>query len=455
MKKVLLLNPPGSKKYFRDYYCPCVSKAKYYYHPLDLVYLSGTLNKDFQVSVIDAIAQNLSIQTTQQKIKDINPDYVIFLVSSPSYEEDSQFFTDLKKRLPTTEFIGTGDVYREYKEKSFKLHDFLDTILLDFSTPDILTYLTNKTNGKVIDNIIYKQGKKIINGGEKHGNGVYHVPIPRWDLFPLKAYQFPFSRRGTYATIITDFGCPFHCLFCPMGTMGFKLRDLDTVIAEIKLLKSLGVNELFIRDQTFGVNKKRSFELCQRIIDEKLDISWTCFSRVDVMTKELLQMIKRAGCHTVMYGVESGSDKILKQYNKLTNIKQITKAIKLTKTMGLRTVGTFIIGLPGETKHTIHKTILFAQKLKLDFASFNIATPRFSTHLRNDLLAKGLIDQKQINQEQQQINELSEKEIFSLEKMAIKSFYLRPNYIIHRLLAIRTWYEAREQIKEGWSLLFG
>ena len=154
MKKLLLLNPPGTKKYFRDYYCTCVSKAKYYYHPLDLVYISGRLDKHYELKVIDAIAEELTPENTLKKINEFNPNIIFFLISSPSYEEDVPFLTQLKETRPKTQFIGSGDVYREIREKAFALHPFLDATLLDFSTEDLLRYL--KSPKGVIDNVLYR-----------------------------------------------------------------------------------------------------------------------------------------------------------------------------------------------------------------------------------------------------------------------------------------------------------
>src|SRR3989338_326991 len=259
-KKVLLLNPPGTKKYFRDYFCTCVSKAKYYYHPIDLVYLSGILNKDFEVHVLDAIVEEVSPDEAITRIESIKPDILIFLISSPSYEEDVPFLSELDKRLPETEFIGIGDIYREIKAKAFQLHSFLDAMILDFSTEDVLKYLLGK-KGTVVKNVIYSHNGTIYDGGEKRDYGQFDMPIPRWDLFPLDKYVFPFSVRGKWATMLTDFGCPYTCTFCPMSTVGFKLRKIDTMIDEINLLKGMKVNEFFFRDQTFGVNKKRTYEM--------------------------------------------------------------------------------------------------------------------------------------------------------------------------------------------------
>jgi len=460
MKKLLLLNPPGTKRYFRDYFCTCVSKAKYYYHPIDLVYLSGILNKDFELSVIDAIAEQASQIQTLENIKKINPEIIIFLISSPSYEEDVPFLIELKSRFPSAEFIGIGDVYREIKSKAFPLHPFLDATLMDFSTSDILAYLNGNKDAPV-KNVIFRKGGQIVEGPEKHDYGNFDMPVPRWDLFPLDKYVFPFSIRGKWATMLTDFGCPYTCTFCPMSTVGFKLRKIETVIDEIRLLKKLGINEQFFRDQTFGVNKKRTYEMLDRFINEKLDLSWTCFSRVDVVNEELLKKMKEAGCHTVMFGIETSNEELLIAYKKNIAIKQILDALALCKKVGLKTCGTFIIGLPGETKESILRTIEFSKKIDIDYASFNIATPRFGTSFRKDMLEKNLVDEKIIKMDSAKskpvFNEkedgLSNDEIFGLQRKAIKEFYFRPKYLAKRIFKICSIYEFKEHMKQGISIL--
>ncbi|NES84266.1 MAG: radical SAM protein, partial [Moorea sp. SIO2B7] len=375
-QKVLLLNPPGDKKYFRDYYCTKVSKAHYYYHPVDLVYLSGTISKLCQVAVIDAIAESLTESECLQRVEEINADVILFLISSPSYNLDVPFLSQLKNKLPETTFIGTGDVYREFKSDGFKMHDFLDAILLDFSTEDILDYL-NKGEGEIINNVIYKYKGQIYAGEEIHGHGKFQIDTPRWDLFSINKYKFPFERKSKFASILTDFGCAYSCSFCPISTLGFKLRSVSDVMEEIKLLKSLGVRELFFRDQTFGVNKKRTLELCEAL--KALKMSWTCFTRVDVLNEDIIKPMQEAGCHTIMFGIESADEELLEQYEKNTKQSQMLEAIALCKKYSIETVGTFILGLPGDTKESTLKTLEFAKKLNLDFASFNIAVPRFGT----------------------------------------------------------------------------
>ncbi len=459
MKKILLLNPPGDKIYFRDYYCSKVSKARYYYHPLDLLYLSGRFTKpDFELHIIDAIADKLSVDECISKIRKISPEIILSLIASPSYSNDVSFLKSIKKVLPDSKIIVTGDVCREFKEKIFEALPLVSAALLDFSTDDIVKYLLSPEGSK-FENVIYKHKNKIIAGPEVHGHGVFNVPLPRWDLFHIDRYSFPFSRRKKFATILTDFGCPYKCSFCPVSTLGFKLRPINSIIEELKLLKSYKVNEIFIRDQTFGVNKKRTIELCNKIISENLNISWTCFSRVDVVDSVILKLMKKAGCHTIMFGIETSDEKILKDYEKNISLVQIKNAIKLCKKIRIKSVGTFIFGLPGETRESSLRTINFAKSLDLDYASFNIATPRFGTKLREIALKKGWINEDELTMDSAKSKpiwknqKLSNDEIFRLQRKAIISFYLRPKFIIKKILSIRNFTELAQSFKEAKSLL--
>lgn len=463
-KRVVLLNPPGSRKYFRDYFCTLVSKARYYYHPVDLIYLSGILDRaGWYVECVDAIAEGLTPEQTAARVERCAPDLVVYLIASPSYDEDVPFLTMLKGRVPQATFVGSGDIYRELRERALELHSFCDAVLTDFSTSDLTDWLS-RTEDTLVRNVIYRAADgRILAGEETHGRGAYHLPVPRWDLWPLDRYIFAFARHRRWATVLTDFGCPFSCLFCPMSTTGYKLRDIDTVIDELRLLRSLGIREIFFRDQTFGVDRVRTQELLRRIREEFPGLSWTCWSRVDLVTADFLKSIVEAGCHTIMFGIESSNEDVLKQYKKNTRRQQMEQALRMCEDVGLRTVGTFVIGLPGESKKSILRTIEYARDIPLDFASFNIATPRFGSTFRRLMKEQGAVDLDRMTYDSSKssptwtgdagTDTLSNKEIFRLQQRAIRRFYLRPSYLLRRLRRIRSAYELYAQVREGWDLL--
>jgi len=456
--QILLLNPPGIKMYFRDYYCAKVSKANYYYHPVDLVYLSGTLAEFGEVFVIDAIAENISTEICTKQITNLKPNVIVFLSSAPSYAEDMTFIGGLKKTLPYCKIIATGDIFRDFRENALTENPFLDAILLDFSTDDILTYLKNPSN-EIIPNIIYRTSNKIIGGKEKHGNGEWDVPLPLWENFNLKAYHFPFAQRKPFASILTDFGCPYSCDFCPVSTLGFKLRPVTDVISELKILNSLGVKELYIRDQTFGANKTRTHQLLDAICDSDFKFSFTVLSRTDVLDDALLNKMKKTGCHTVMIGIESANDEILQKHKKAIKTSETYHAIKKIKKAGIKVGGFFMLGFPGETEESIIKTSKLACELPLDFASFNIVSPRFGTTFRNNAIDAGLIDSENFEAESSESmpiwkhQKISNKTLLSLKRKAVRKFYLRPKYIIRRISSVSTIYEVTNLVKEGITII--
>lgn len=453
MHKVVLLNPPGDKKYIRDYFCAKIAKSFYYYHPIDLLYLSGTLSQHHDVRFIDAIAARLSDDAVMARLVAEKPDWIIFLTAGISFDRDMRVMATMAASLPATRFIGTGDIYREIGARGLSEHPWLDAILLDFSTQDILTYLAGRP-AEPIPNIICRgEGGQLLDGKEVHGHGKFHIPMPRWDLVELRRYAFPFARRREFASMLTDFGCAFKCTFCPLSTVGFKLRDLAEVERELVTLKKLGVNEIYFRDQTFGVNKKRTAELCD--ILARLDFGWTCFTRTDVLDEELVGHMKRGGCHTVMFGIESVNAELLRAYKKNTNADQASRAIRLCKKNGLDVVGFFIIGLPGDTLESVEATIDFACTSGIDFVSFNMAVPRLGSSLRREALDSGIADAEDRAPDSShgtpswKNQTLDNSEIVRLQKRAFRRFYLRPRYLIKRVLGIRTLHQFHNMAREG------
>ena len=162
MTKVLFLNPPWKQKYLREYYCPKISKARFYYPAVDLIYMTGRFFKSwYDVKYLDSIAENKDSNSTIDYIINLKPNIVYFLTSSPSFLEDKNFILKLISKYPSAKYIWTWDIFRELKEKSFEIIEWLDAINLNFSSWNIINYLKNP-NWNVLENIIYKHNNDII-----------------------------------------------------------------------------------------------------------------------------------------------------------------------------------------------------------------------------------------------------------------------------------------------------
>lgn len=454
--RVLLLNPPGVKTYIRDYYCSKISKTNYLFEPVDLLMLSGTLSSRHDLRVIDAIAEALSPEECRNEIDSWGPDVIVSLIGAVSLHEDLLFLKGIA--VGRRRIIVSGDVMLEEPASLFERYPFIDGAILDFTSSEILDYLDGNCDD--LQMMVFRRGGKTIHPeGGRAVNQQILIPAPRHDLFNATGYRFPFVRNSRFATVLTDYGCPFSCSFCIMSTLGYRYRSVDSVAEELRSLVSLGKREIFFIDQTFGIHRKRALELCELLSSNGFRFGWVCYGRVDLVDRELLLAMKGAGCHTIIFGVESASEEILKAYRKGYTKDQIRTAFKLCRESGIRTVATFVIGLPEETLETASETIDFLKELDCDYASFNVAVPRVGTALRRNAVSEGLIDSAEMVMDQSGVTiamptrTLDRDTVKRLRTEAIRSFYLRPGYLWRRLVSIRSWYELREQISEGMVLV--
>ncbi len=466
MAKILLLNPPGDKIYIRSNYCSKISKTRFVHEPVDLLMLSGIIAENFEIKILDAIAECMNFEDTYKYIKSFNPKAIITLVGSASWKNDTNFLSQLRKNKPDIIIAVSGDEVMESPAFQLSQINFLDAIITDYTSSDIISYLKWIVEGKnfpgELSGLVYKKDKEIIKERDKENIvKIFSIPISRHEMFPLDKYKYPFTRRKPFVQMMTDYGCPYHCAFCIFGYGIYKIRDNENVLNEMRKLKQNGIKEIIFGDQTFGVNRVRINELCNRMIDEKFNFTWSCYSRVDIVDEDLLKLFKKAGCHTIIFGVESGSDNILKRYNKGFNIAQIKETFARAKKIGIKRAATFIIGLPGETEEDCNQTISLAIELDADYASFNTAVPRKRTKLRSEAIAKHYIDDNLEEMDQSgtyivlESENLSREKILELHRKAVKTFYLRPSYIFNRLLKIHSWHETCNLFAEGFNLLSG
>lgn len=452
--RVLLLNPPSERVVIRDYFCSKTTKSNYLFQPIDLVVLSGWLADEHEVSVLDCIAEALSPTVALQRIKQLDPQVIVSLVGSVSWREDRAFLRALgsdRRRI-----IGIGDVLHEAPEQRLAEEAWLEAILDDFACDSLVRYLAGERSGLVGMSI--READDTITTLPPDRVKRYRVPRPRHELFGTHGYRFSFARRAPFATLLTDYGCPYPCSFCVISTIPFRTRDVADVLEEVDHLRGRGVRELFFMDQTFGVRRERALELCAAFADRG-DLSWTAYTRPDLADDELLGAMRAGGCHTVMMGVESADDALLEEYRKGYRASEIAVAFTRARRHKLRTVGTFIIGLPEETESSLRATLQLAIALDMDFLSLNVAVPRFGTPFRARAIELGLANERELVMDQGGAEAflptltLDRVRMLELKRSMVRQYYLRPGYLLRRLFAVRTWHELKGQVREGVALL--
>ncbi|HAW51128.1 MAG TPA: hypothetical protein DCX54_02195 [Flavobacteriales bacterium] len=418
---------------------------------------SGILAEDYQLDFIDAVRDRLSTSATVKQVEKINPDIIFFLAGAVCYQTDLDFIKCLAK--PDRIMVGSGDIFLADPKNWLEKYPFINALSMDFTNHDIKHYLQGRY--EKIERMAYRlpgTGEIFAINSEKP-NTQLEVGVPQQQLFIHPSYRFPFARHPKFTIFLTDFGCPFSCSFCVMSSLPYRFRNNTEALKELQLLHSLGVRELFWLNQTFGIKRDDTLQLLTEMAQFTPRFSWTTFCRPDQLDDQLLSKMKEAGCHTVIIGVESGSDKILKMYNKGYTATQVRAAFDLCRTHKIQTVGTFVLGLPGETVETIKATSRLARKIGCDFASFHTAVPRAGTELRANAIASGDIDGADFLMDQagsyiaMTPKDLDPETLMALKRKAVLGFYLRPGYLLKQLFKPRSWYELNNVIHQGASLI--
>jgi len=456
-RKVLLLNPPGDRLYIRDQFCSHVSKGTYYWQPLDLLMIAARLHDSgYQLAVVDAIAERLAPEETQRRIEAFAPEAIVFLTGSDSFPEDIAFIEEAKRRgVPTA--IGIGDILREKGEALMVRHPALDACMTDFVTHGLSEFLEGRRDRA--ENMTVRDGsaiKKIAAGPKPR---FFTIPAPPYHLFPLDRYRMPYNRYHPYATVITSTWCPFGCSYCPFARTPYRLREPEDVLRNLAAIHAMGIRQVHIADWTFAVDRRQATAIVQGILAADFGFTWSCLSRVDLMSRELMELMKRAGCDLIEFGVESGNQAILDRYDKGTTIEEIRRTFGWARELELDTLATCVLGLPGDTPETMQQTLDLALEIEPTFCSFNAASPRMGTGLRHEMIEAGIIEDRDeaILDSSRSLpvfstDQLAASEVERFRRRAIRSFYLRPSYLARRLRRVASLVELQNHLGNGLSL---
>lgn len=457
MKKILLLNPPASVRYIRDFYCSFSSKAHYYWPPQDLLALSGILSKKYEVEVLDAISSNLNEEACYKMIMDSTASAVIFTTGQASLEKDARFIERIK-RNKDIKVIGSCSVFRFIGRETMEKFPFLDALLTDFTEKGIIDYLNGRYEN--CEYIIYRKGDDIYIPPKNQDND-FSIGIPLHEQFISKSNRMPIFGDSRFSIVVTSVGCIFRCGFCVAGTVRLRKRSLKEIYEELEYIQSLGIQRVFFVDPLFTADKNRVMDFCNELLNKGLKIKWACNAHAATLQDEgLLKLMQESGCCALLIGIESVNQGVLERYNKCTNIEQIKEAFRLCRKFKIKTLAYFIIGLGGDSVDSVQRTIKFAKDIKCDYASFGYATPDIGTDLRKESLSEGWVINPGIDAQLDpslepalKTNQLSDIEAKKLFRTAYRKFYLRPSYILKKILEIRSLQDFKYLFEGGCILL--
>jgi radical SAM superfamily enzyme YgiQ (UPF0313 family) len=330
--------------------------------------------------------------------------------------------------------------------------------------------------GDPIAGITYRNGDGVIistpNRPPLSAPQLDALPLPAWHLFKLDRYTNlqPTMDQvgGPSLPILTSRGCPYRCSYCSqIGPRLWRARSVDSVVAEWRwLVQEQGAAEIGVLDDSFNINRKRVLDICGRLVDEGLNhVPWIMINgiRANLADAELLGAMKRAGCLRVAFGVESGNQAILDSVvDKHLTLDQVRAAFKAARTVGMETIGFFIIGMPGETEETMDDTIRFACELDPLVANFSIATPFPGTDMYEMVKARGRILAETWDdfvffegKARFEMPGLPAELVERKWKEAYRRFYLRPKRIARTLARKETWLRLPRTVRMAWQTVVG
>ena len=391
--RTLFLNPPSFEGFDggAGSRWPAAREIESYWYPVWLCYPAGLIPDS---KVLDAPPHKVSIEQTVAMANDF--ELLVLFTSTPGFTVDVRIAEMMKDLNPKLKVAFVGPPVTIEPEKSLRASKAIDFVVKkEFDYP-----IRDFAMGKPLEEIPSVVFRK--NGGFQ--NNPDAPVIEDLDALPwvskvykrdldFRRYNVPFLLNP-YISFYTTRGCPAQCTFClwPQTHSGhrWRLRSSDDVYNECKwVLENFpGLKEIFFDDDTFNYQKARTIELCSKL--KKLNFTWSCTSRVTT-DYDTLKAMKDAGCRLLIVGYESGDQQILKNIKKGATIDMARRFTANCKKLGITIHGDFIVGLPGETRETIRKSIDFAKELDVETIQVSLGHPFPGTEFYDHVKKNGLI----------------------------------------------------------------
>lgn len=438
--KVLFVNPPqtASKYKFMGVIAP----------PLGIAYMAGVLQENnIDVEILDASAEDMDFKDVEKELLKRKPDLVALTALTPTIGRALETAQVVKETLPDS-IVVMGGYHPTFNFIETLEDENVDIVIRgegEYIMLNLVQALENQSSLHDVKGIVFedKNSKEIVVNPEAPLiQDLDELPFPALNLLPMKKYRL-LDMDTHMTTMITTRGCPMQCSFCSSAAMhGKKIRErsIENIVDEIEYLKTnYDIDTIAFMDDTFTLKKRKVMAICDEILKRNIEIMWGCTSRVDTLDEKLLKKMKEAGCITIFIGVESADQQQLDNMCKNTTIAKIENAFKIARKLKIRTIASVALGMPGDTKEIINKTVKFVHKLKPNYAIYSLATPYPGTRFYKEAFEKNLIKIKDWSKYTLitpilETIDCSLNDMRKIQAKAFMKFYLRPHYIIRQFL---------------------
>lgn len=452
-------------------------------HPINLAFLGAIVRKaGFLPYIYDFEIEGDDENRFFRYIIDKKIDIIGFSCTTPQIKFAHDMSVKIKKIKRDIICIVGGahisaipvDTFKEFHNFDVGFVGEADNSLIDF-----LSRLSKNEKYYDVNGIIYKVGDEIVWNQNLDRIKELVDFFPARDLLDIKRYlqinKFKnVAAPGVYkpninaTQLILSRGCMFKCIFCSnvanfndkINLPRIVVRNIESIKEEILDCKYRhSINHFSVQDELFPANRELLYEFCK--IMEQEGLTFNCNSRTDLLKQEDYYYMKKAGCLQIGFGVESGSDRIMKLINKGQSLDKIANAFDMARRAGIRTVGYFLIGShPEETEDDIVKTIKFIKYIKPDLITCTLAVPYPGTQLRSILEEKGLIFTNDWEKYAYYSSNpvwrtvyFNSDELLKMQYRVLKSFYISSNYIARRLKLLSSPSELAMLIEGGLRMI--
>jgi anaerobic magnesium-protoporphyrin IX monomethyl ester cyclase len=447
--KILFINPPYTN-------LAGINESAGHMMPLCFGYLAAYLRErinGIKFKICDAEAKGANFDDIKKTIKNFDPDVVAITSPTPAIRYVYKI-VEMAKQVKKDAYIVLGGIHPTVMmHRTMQECELIDFIVVGEGEETFYQLIKSLNDKKMahhqINGLCFRIDGKIISTPHRGLiPDLNTIPFPARDLYDLELYRSAPTKKVSdenATPILTSRGCTYNCIHCPSRTIwgrSIRYRSPDNVIQEIEqCVNEFGLREFNFFDDTFTINKKRVIEICEKILQRKMDIVWICFARANAIDDQLVNIMKKAGCRKISFGLESGDQHILDLMRKKINLADSRKAVQTVIKAGIPVHGSFMIGNVGETEKSIKESIKFAKSLNLDNATFFITTPFPGTDLYEIAKDLGSITTTTswesfaplTNAPPILVQEnLSKDQLIFWQKKAFREFYLRPAYIFKK-----------------------
>jgi anaerobic magnesium-protoporphyrin IX monomethyl ester cyclase len=467
--KALLVNPPVLSPVL-DNTPSVIEEGRGATPPLGLMYLAAYLEaySDHQVEIIDAQVEENGLSAVENRIRTYRPD-VVGITAMTMILLDVVGVVELIKRVqPSIRVVVGGPHAHLFPEETARLTgvDFVIQGEGEEAFKELLDHIDDVAQLGRTPGVAFLNADELVNVGPRAPiENLDALPFPARHLVPQNRYSSVLAKRDPVTTLFTSRGCPFKCTFCDRPHLGkrFRARSGQNVVDEIETCTDRGIHQFLIYDDTFTVNKQRVLDICAQIRRRGLDIGFDIRARVDTVDEEMLKDLKAAGCEGIHYGVESGSERVLRTLKKGIDLDHTRRIFNLTRERGIASLAYFMIGNPGETLRDVEMTFALMKRLDPDYVHITVLTPFPGTRIYEDGLRCGLLEGDTWRAFAEKPDPafqppfwsefFSRKQLDDLLVKGYRQFYLRPSYIARRTVRLRSVGDLKKKVRAGLRVL--